>query len=81
MLGVRAISCICITRFAERKGAVVIICGLKDENNEVSVLLSGNKRTCRHIFACGMSHFYLWESSRNYRPGLHEAWLALLNRP
>ena len=87
MLGVRAISCTCITRFAERKGAVVF------EAKILSVDLNAysKMKTMKYlsfiletgelanIFACGMSHFYLWELSRNYRPGLLEAWLALLN--
>ena len=88
MLGVRAISCICITRFAERKGAVVF------EAKILSVDLNAHSKmkTMKYLsfipetreladtsLPCGMSYFYLWESSRNYRPGLLEAWLALLN--
>ena len=69
MLGVREISCICITRFAGRKGAVVF------EAKILSVDLNAysEMRTIKYLsfipetrdLASGMSYFYLWESSRN----------------
>ena len=54
-------------QICDRQNICVLECLQWDENNQVFVLHSGNKRCCRQIVASGMSHFYLWESSRNYR--------------
>ena len=84
MLGVRAISCICITRFAERKGAVVFEAKILSVDLKMKTMkyLSFIPETREladtslpvecHTSTCGNRQI-------NYRPGLLEAWLALLN--
>ena len=87
MLGVRAISCICITRFAERKGAVVFEAKILSVDLKMKTMkyLSFIPETREladtslpvecHTSTCG-------NRQETTDPGCTKhAWLALLNRP